>query len=212
MKFKISLLLIASIGIFIWGAFYAYNRANSNSGPLPGILIMILGILCFGAYFILCIILRLSIRTQVTAEVMLIGIIAFSCYKLTRKVVLHVPGNFKGSIILVYGVDNQPRLQPRRFFYRNIDINVPQSGIILISNRFAEKYINNIFILDSLHHHTFEVLSQSTDTILCNKKPYIADVFNYAYPPPTLTFEPDTAEQALKKAEAVKQLEYRASK
>ena len=60
---------------------------------------------------------------------------------------LYVPHNFHGYIILVYGVDKKPKLQTNNLLSPNIDITVPESGIIFTSNKLRK----SIVIIDSSH-------------------------------------------------------------
>lgn len=210
MKLKITPLFIASIGVIIFGFFYVFYRIDTTLGPLAGMLLMFLGVLCLGVYFILRIVFRTLLWLQLLAEIVLIIIVAFSSYKLSGKVLLHVPANFKGNILLIYGVDKKPKLKPSSFFNRNIDVVVPPSGIIFISNKFAEKYFNNLLIIDSLHSRAFEPgynVPYAIDTLKCSSKHYSYESLYYLYPqPPDVKIQADTIERNLKAQEACKML------
>jgi hypothetical protein len=209
MKLKITPLFIASIGVIIFGFFYMFYRWDSNLGPLAGIMLMCCGMLCVGVYFILRIIFRPRFWLQLICEIVLILLVSFSSYKLSRKVVLHIPAGFRGDIMLIYGVPNQPKLKPDHFFERNINIKVPPSGIVFISNKFAEKYLNNLLVIDSMHHRALEpgvFIGYGIDTLKCNGKNYTIELLDYNYPYTQLRPLKDTAEVTIKKYEACKML------
>jgi hypothetical protein len=185
MRFKISPLFAASIGVVIFGFFYIFYQIDSSLGPLAGILLMFCGFLCLGIYFILCIVFRTKFWLQFLSEIVLIILISFSSYKMSGKVLLHIPAKFNGNIMLVYGVDKRPKLRSLSFFYRNIDVVVPPSGIVLIANKYAPKYFNNLLIIDSANHRVAEPglgVSYAVDILRCPKRYYITEVLNYTYP------------------------------
>lgn len=209
MKLKISPLLVASIGVIIFGFFYMFYRWDSSLGPLAGILLMCCGVLCLGVYFVFRITFRPRFWLQLICEIVLIILVSFSSYKLSRKILLHIPGGFRGNIVLVYGVSNKPKLKPDNLFERNIHINVPLSGIVLISNKFAEKYLNNLLVIDSMHRRALEpgkYVGYGIDTLNCNGKHYIIEVLDYNYPYTILRPLTDTLEITQKKAVVCKML------
>jgi len=209
MRLKITPLFISSIGVIIFGFFYIFYKWNSSLGPLAGLLLMCCGFLCLGVYFILRIVFRPRIWLQLLCEIILIIFVSFSSYKMSRKVVLYIPAGFRGNIVLIYGVRNSPKLKPAGFFERNIQIRVPQSGIVLISNKFAEKYLNNLLVIDSLHKRAFEpgkYIGYGIDTLKCNGKHYTIEVLDYNYPYTILRPLADTAEVTIKKEIACKML------
>lgn len=209
MKLKYTPLFIASIGVIVFGFYYMFYKWDSSIGPLGGILVMLLGVLCLGVNIIFRIIFRTLFFLQITSELLLIVIIAFSCYKLSLKVQLHVPPNYKGTIILVYGVNSAARLKPPHFFYRNIDVYVPPSGIVFIHNKFAEKYLNNLLVIDSLHHRAVEPgygVGYGTDSLKCSNGEYKIEVLYYNYQIQSANPPIDTVARNLQKAVACKLL------
>ncbi|MEO6524412.1 MAG: hypothetical protein ABIN91_22200 [Mucilaginibacter sp.] len=209
MKLKITPLFISSIGVIIFGLFYIFYKWDSNLGPLAGLLLMCCGVLCLGVYFVLRIVFRPRFWLQLICEIVLIVFVSFSSYKMSRKVILHIPAGFRGNIVLIYGVANSPKLKPVSFFERNIHIRVPQSGIVTMFNKFAEKYLNNLLVIDSLHSRVFEpgkYIGYGIDTLKCSGKPYTIEVLDYNYPYTILRPLTDTTEITRKKDRACKML------
>jgi hypothetical protein len=207
MRLKITPLFLASIGVIIYGFYYIFYKWDSNIGPIAGILVIVLGFICLSLWFILRTIFHSRFWLHLLCEVVLIVVVAFAGYKLTRKVLLHIPGGFKGDILLIYGVEKVPRLRPGNIFYRNVDVWIPPSGIVLTSNRFAEKYINNLIVMDSLHRQIFEpgkYVGYGLDTLNCGNKKYLMEVINFHYPPDSLKAQDDERQRNLKKQEGCK--------
>lgn len=212
MRLKISPLLIASIGLILFGFFYMFNQSISGLGPLAGILLICCGGLCLGVYFILRIFFRSRFWLQLICEAILILLISFSGYKMSFKVLLHIPAGFRGNIVLVYGVKKAPKFKTNGFFERNIHISVPASGIVLMANKYAEKYFNNLLVIDSLHSRAFEpgtYVGYGIDTLKCGNRSYFIEQLDYNYPYSVLRPLSDTAEATKKKAIACKMLELR---
>ena len=177
MKYKITPLLIISIGLILFGIYFFVSGRGGNLGPMVGIISAISGIICLLPYFLLRRVFKLNIWRQIITELFLILIAVFIYYRGNEKVILHLPRNFQGHIFVVYGVDNKPKLQAKGFFSHNIDIDVPESGIIFTSTKNAK----SIIVADS-SDGAIRLVSPGygipflTDTLRCGNDKYNLDI------------------------------------
>ena len=118
---------------------------GGNLGPPIGGIIILLGFSCL--FFTICLkkYCKEKFLNQIIIELVLIIIIVFCVYRKNEKILLHLPENFTGDIIVVYEVDKAPKLESTSFFNPNIHVKVPENGKIFTSNN--RKY--NIIIIDS---------------------------------------------------------------
>jgi hypothetical protein len=208
MTLKITPLIIASIGVIIFGLYYIFYKWDTNIGPFQGLLLIAIGLICIGIYFIFRIILHSKFWMQLLCEATLIVFLIFLGYKQTKKVLLTIPAGFKGDILIIYGVKNAPKLKPENIFERNIKVDVPASGIIMISNSFAEKYINNLLVIDAQNYLALEpgeYVTYGTDSLRCNGKTHVIEVLNYHYPVKIKT-KPDSVLRSMLRAKACNML------
>jgi uncharacterized membrane protein YjjP (DUF1212 family) len=135
MKYKTTPLLIISISLLLIGVYCLVSGAGGNLGGLIVILSIILAGICFTLYYFSSKLFKTNLWQQVVAEFILIIIAVFVYYTTNEKICLHIPQNFQGHIIVVWGVENKPKLKTRNILSPNIDINVPESGILFISSK-----------------------------------------------------------------------------
>ena len=115
---------------------------GGNLGPPIGGIIILLGFSCL--FFTICLkkYCKEKFLNQIIIELVLIIIIVFCVYRKNEKILLHLPENFTGDIIVVYEVDKAPKLESTSFFNPNIHVKVPENGKIFTSNN--RKY-NGLF-------------------------------------------------------------------
>lgn len=207
MKYKITPLLVVSIVLILLGIYFILPTSDSNLAPLAGFLLVIAGISCLIPYFLLRTIFKTKIRVRIIIELCLLITGVFIYYQATEKIVLHVPHNFQGPILMIYGVDKKPELKAKHFFSRNIDITVPESGIIITSNKQGE----NIMIADSSEGKVKMMMPGYgipflTDTLQCGVNQYILNILVVGKRPVGWTPTTDTASWNLKKISACKMI------
>jgi hypothetical protein len=205
MKYRITPLIIVSLGLILFAIYLLISGRGGNLGPLVGIVSIIAGILCLLPYFLFRKVFKLNIGRQIVTELFLIIIVAFIYYRVNEKVILHLPRNFQGHILVVYGVDNNPKLQTKNIFNPNIDVDVPESGIILTSTKYAK----SIVIIDSSDGDV-KLLRPgygfpfSNDTLRCGKAKYNLDIIVFGKLPLGWSPIADTANRNFKKKLACK--------
>ena len=142
------------------------------------------GIIGLIAYAILCAALKSKIWTQVSIEtVLIIGLLYFG-YKRSGIYEFQLPHNYRGYVIVVYGVDNASKLKTP-FYSNKIKFKVPVSGIILTSSLPSDNYSDPAVFLDSTlgEIHKLPVplkrhdLPLSSDTLKCGNKNYLFDIW-----------------------------------
>jgi hypothetical protein len=120
---------------------------------------------------------------------------------------LHIPKNFNGYVILVYGVDGKPKLESNNILNSNVDITVPTSGIILTSDKFPK----NTIIIDSsdVKIKTLQPgydIPTAIDTLACGDKKYALNIFVVGNLPRDWDYNTDTAKRNASKELACKLL------
>lgn len=207
MKLKFTPLLILVIGLVLFGTLLIFTPVGGNLGPMVGILIWTAGLICLLFYFFLRRVFQTKVRNQVITELLLIGIIGFIYYRGNEKVILHIPKTFHGYAMLVYGVDKKPKLKSNNIWSPNIDLTVPQSGIIFTSTKFPKSAI----IIDSSRgelkslHPGFD-FPYASDTLSCGNKKYTLDIFVIGNLPSDWNYNADSARRYLSKEFACKLL------
>jgi len=181
MKFRITPLLIVSIGIIIYGLLLIFAGIGGNMGPMFGFMFVPVGVLVLIIYFILRGIFRASFWRQFLIESILLGVISLSYYRVHERILLHITPEFQGYIVLVYGVNNKPEIKNNSLFNPDIDILVPDNGIILTSSnrkdnlRLVDKSTGSKKILKPGYGFSFQ-----WDTLNCANKEYTLDIIYFA--------------------------------
>ena len=177
MKLKFTPLIIVAI-IAILCAFYVL--LSGSGGNLVGLFVIILGFIagiCGLFYFAFRKIFKTKIGKQVIAEIVLISLVAFIYFKKNGRLVLHLPVHHNKYIVVVYGVDAMDKLSSPGFLKANIDVTVPNSGIILTSSQRTKA----ISVIDSSYHTVRLIeagygIAISSDTLNCGHYTYNLDV------------------------------------
>jgi len=207
MKLKFTPLLILSIVLILLGIPFILTLVGGNLGPLVGMLIIAAGLICLLSYFFLRKVFQTKVKNQVITELLLISIILLIYYRGHDNVILHIPKNFQGYVMLVYGVDKKPKLKSINILSPNIDLTIPQSGIIFTSTKFPK----SVIIIDSSRGELKTVhpgygLPSASDTLSCGNKNYTLDVFVIGNLPSDWNYNTDTVRRYLTKEVACKLL------
>lgn len=142
------------------------------------------GIVGLVIYAILRATLKTKVWTQVGIEtILIIGVLYFG-YKKSGIYEFRLPHNYRGYVIVVYGVDNAPKLKIP-FYSNKIKFKVPLSGIILTSSLPNDNYSDPAVFLDSTlgEIHMLPApfkrhdLPLSSDTLKCSDKNYLFDIW-----------------------------------
>jgi hypothetical protein len=207
MKLKLTPTLIVSIILILFGIYFILSGIGGNLGPPVGMIIIGVGLIFLLLHFLLRKVFKTKIRNQFITELLLLILIGFFYFKNNEKVILHIPKNFQGYIILVYGVDGEPKLESNNIFNSNVDITVPTSGIILTSNKFPK----NTVIVDSSDEKIKTLqpgygIPTANDTLRCGDEKYVLDIFVFGNLPPNWDYNTDTAKRNVSKELACKLL------
>jgi len=180
MKIKITPLLIASIILLLYAIwFIVFIR---EFGTLFGMILILIGLICLILYFAFRKIFKIKIWRQVLTETVILLLVAFSIYRYNTKTFLHIPVDFQGYIIIVYGVDNTTKIRNTNLLSPITHVSVPENGIIFTSNK---KYENpeNISLVESSDGKTellsYYNISITWDILTCGEKHYNLDVIHF---------------------------------
>jgi hypothetical protein len=193
-------LFIISIGLILYGLYILFfvDAGAEGWGTLFAFVIGGAGILGLIIYAILRVTLKRRIWTQVGIEIILIVGLIYLSYRKSGIYEFNLPHNYRGYVVVVYGVDKAPRL--RTPFYSNkIKFNVPLSGIIVTSSLPNENYSDPAVFLDSTLGKIAELpepykrhdIPYSTDTLKCGDKNYLIDIW-FIKDQPSWTQKEDT--------------------
>jgi hypothetical protein len=186
MKFKPTPLFLVSIGLLLYGLYMLIfvDPGEEGWGTLIAMVIGGAGIAGLVVYAILRAALKTKIWIQVGIEtVLIIGVLYFG-YKKSGFYEFHLPHNYRGYVIVVYGVDNASKLKTP-FYSNKIKLKVPSSGIILTSSLPIDNYSDPAVFLDSTFGEIHKLpvplkrhdLPLSSDTLKCGKKNYLYDIW-----------------------------------
>jgi len=179
-------LLIVSIGLLLYGLYMLIfvDPGEEGWGTLFAMVIGVAGILGLIVYTFLRATLKTKIWTQVSIEtVLIVGLLYFG-YRKSGAFQFQLPHNYRGYVILVYGVENTPKLKTP-FYSNKIKLKVPESGIILTSSYPDENYSDPALFFDSTLGEIHKLsppltrhdLPLSSDTLKCEKKNYLYDIW-----------------------------------
>jgi hypothetical protein len=186
MKLKPTPLFLVSIGLILYG-FYMLIFVDPGEEGWGTLFAMVIGGAGIGGlvvYAILRAALKTKVWTQVLIETFLILGLLYFGYRKSGAYQFRLPHNYRGYVILIYGVDNAPKL--RTPFYSNkIRFQVPVSGIILTSSSPNDNYSDPAIFFDStlgeIHKLTPPLkrhdLPLSSDTLKCGNKKYLYDIW-----------------------------------
>jgi len=210
MKLRPTPLVLTAAALGCLGIFYIFS--GSNLGPPVGFIVILLGGLCLGLYFALQSIFKTKIWTQVAIELVLLFIVCAVIYKFDGKVILRPKRNFQGYIYVVYEVDKQPELKLKNIFRHNIDVAVPDSGIVLTSSPSPDGFMVKLAVADSTKKEVKVMLPgygivYAMDTIQCGDKQYRADVFYKGNLSRDWRYRTDTLRRRLKKEQICRMLQ-----
>jgi len=179
-------LLIISIGLIFYGVYMLIfvDPGEEGWGSVIALVSGGMGIFSFIVHTILRVLFKTKIWTQVGIEtVLILGILYFG-YTKSGAFQFQLPHNYRGYVILVYGVDNTPKLRTR-FYSNKIKLKVPESGIILTSSYPNDNYSDQALFFDStlgeiykrsplLTRHSIPL---SSDTLNCGNRNYLYDIW-----------------------------------
>jgi hypothetical protein len=204
MKLKPTPFLIISVCLIIYSIYLIiYYLSLSSAGNLWPLLVLIYivpGGFCLLLYFVLRKVFKSRIWRQIGVEILIIVIILLYIFSKTSigkgKIVLDLPHGYHGSVFLIYGVEDKPKL-PSRSFLRTIHLKIPNSGIFLTSDDRQNDFTNPFVIYDSTQ--TRYNFGFSWDTFHCGNKTYLSDNFFLGnYVPDSLNFKKKTICDSIK--------------
>jgi len=179
-------LLIVSIGLILYGLYMLIfvDPGEEGWGTLFAMVIGGAGILGLIVYAVLRASLKAKIWTQVSIETILIVGLLYFGYRKSGAFQFQLPHNYRGYVILVYGVENTPKLKTP-FYSNKIKLKVPESGIILTSSYPNDNYSGPALFFDSTLGEirklspplTRHDLPLSSDTLKCDKKNYLYHIW-----------------------------------
>ncbi len=186
MKFKPTPLFLVSIGLILYGLYMLIfvDPGEEGWGTLFAMVIGSAGIVGLIVYAILRATLKAKIWKQVGVEIFIILGLLYFGYRKSETYQFRLPHNYRGYVILVYGVDNAPKLKTP-FYSNKIKFIVPSSGIILTSSLPNDNYSDPAIFFDStigeihklpspLKRHDLPLWS---DTLKCDNKNYLYDIW-----------------------------------
>ena len=153
-------------------------------GTFAAFLFTSVGVAGLVIYAILRAILKTRIWVQVGIEIILIGTLVFLGYRKTGNYVFSLPHNFRGYVVLVYGVNKvQGPVTP--LYSNKLRFTVPSSGIILTSYLPGSNYNDPAIFLDSTLGETDKLpdpykrygIPHSTNPLKCGDRNYKVDVW-----------------------------------
>ncbi len=186
MKLKLTPLLIASVGLFLYGIYVLLllDPGEEAWGTLAGMVITGFAVGLFVVNIIFRAVFKSKIWTQIGTETILICAVLFFYYKSEGEFLFALPKNFKGHVLVVYNVQGEPAL-PTSFFNNRVKVTVPAYGIFLTSSSpLNERYYHggtftengkNINNLEGTHRRYD--LPLSSDTLICNGRKYYFDMW-----------------------------------
>jgi hypothetical protein len=150
MKFKPTPLFIVSIGLILFGLYMLLfvDPGEEGWGTLFTMMIGGAGIAGLVIYVIFRATFKTKVWTQAGIEIILIISVLYFGYKKNGHYEFHLPHNYRGYVLLVYGVDHAPKMK-KPFYTNKIKLSIPVSGIILTSSSPNDNYINPAVFLDS---------------------------------------------------------------
>jgi hypothetical protein len=179
-------LFIISIGLVLYGLYVLIfvDPGEEGWGTLFAIVIGGAGVVGLMVYAILRATLKKKLWTQVGIETILIAGLFYIGYRKSGIYEFHLPHNYRGYVIVVYGVDNAPKLKTP-FYSNKIEFNITSSGIIVTSSLPNDNYSDPAVFLDStlgeIHKlpkpYTRHDIPYSTDTLECDGKNYLVDIW-----------------------------------
>jgi len=208
MKLKLTpLIIVAGISI-LFGSYVMFFGKGGNLGGLVLIISIFIAGVCLLLYFGFRKLFKTKIWRQVLLELLLIIIVGYFYYKKNGRLVLHVPANFTGYIIVVYGADKKSELPAPGLLKANIDITVPDSGVILTSSTRDK----GITVIDSSQGEIRSIeagygIPFASDKLNCGNKNYDLDVLVFGKLPIGWRYKEDISIRNLKKELACKMLD-----
>jgi hypothetical protein len=185
-RLKPTPLLIVSLGLIIYGFYLLFfvDPGEEGWGTLFAMVAGGVGIAGLIIYAIFRITLKKRVWLQVGIETFLIAGLLYIGYRKSGIYEFHLPHNYRGYIMVVYGVENAPKLKTP-FYSNKIKFTVTASGIILTSSLPNDNYSDPAVFLDSTlgeintlpRPYTRHDIPYSTDTLKCDDKNYLLDMW-----------------------------------
>lgn len=186
MRLKPTPLFLISVGLILYGTYTLLfvDPGEEGWGTLAAMVIGGAGVIGLIVYAILRAIFNTKIWKQVAIEAILIAGLLFFYYRTSGSYQFRLPHNYRGYVILIYGVDNASKLKTP-FYSNKIKLNVPASGIILTSSFPNDNYSDPAIFLDSTIGKIQKLsaslkrydLPLSSDTLKCGDKNYLYDIW-----------------------------------
>ncbi|QEC53616.1 hypothetical protein EDD80_12418 [Anseongella ginsenosidimutans] len=183
MKFKLTPLFLLSSGLILYGLYMLIFHVGGNGlGGLVPFLLGGAGAIGLFIYAVFRVTLAKRVWVQVGIEsLVILGILYFG-YKKVGFYEFRLPHDYRGHVVLVYGVDHAPALKTP-FYSNKIKMVVPPSGVLLTSSLPNDNYSDPAVFLDStlgeiqdlpkpFKRQSAPVL---TDTLRCGNRKYLMD-------------------------------------
>ena len=135
---------------------------------------------------LMCIFCGIKLLKAVHSPLNLLAMSSYYLYGLIFIAILIILNGLvtvnQGYIYVVYEVDKQPELKLKNIFRHNIDVAVPDSGIVLTASPSPDGFMVKLAVADSTKKEVKVMLPgygivYAMDTIQCGDKQYRADVF-----------------------------------
>ncbi len=196
-NFRLTPLLILSIGFIVFGIFSLFT--GGNLGGLALIIGLLIAAFCFLIHKILLWVFKLNVLRLIITELLIIIVVSFVYYRINEIVTLHLPSNFTQHILIVYGVEGKPKMESDNFFTPNSDVTVPESGVIFTSSEYSAS-----IRLDTSNGRTKAIspgygIPISADILSCGNKKYRINIIVMGKLPPGWHPAYDTLKRKMKK-------------
>ena len=185
-KIRPTPLFIISIGLILVGLYLLISgdKGEEGWGYLSALVFIGLGGAGLFVYVSLRSIFKAKIWRQSFAEIALILILLYIGYKRKGSYLFQLPHNYRGYVILVYGIEKAPKLK-KTFYSNKTKIAVPASGIMLTSSLpddnfnelpiFSDSTLGKIERLPpSLKRYS---IPYSTEKMVCGNKNYMISMW-----------------------------------
>lgn len=151
MNLKPTPLFLASIGFVCYGIYKLFSvppEYEYLEEKIWAIVIIGAGVLSLILYSIFRIAFKKNVGKQCVVELILVSAVLFILYKKNGSYQFCLPNNYKGWVVILYGVEDAPKLK-RPFYSNKTYVQVPLNGVILTSSMPEKSYLHSTIILDS---------------------------------------------------------------
>jgi hypothetical protein len=176
-RIKPTPLFIISIGLILFAIYtLLFFKDPEGWGILGAIIFVSGGLIGLIIYLVLRVLCKTKVWTQIILEIIIIASLIFYDFKRDSFKEIEIPTNFNGFVLIIYGVQNSPKLTIP-FYSNKVKLNIPESGIISTSSD-----INDIKITRVSDDKTYNSPYQN-DSVVCNGKKYAAEIWLVKHSP-----------------------------